>query len=257
MLLTSVAIPAQIVPLSADFIPDVAPLGHSINFRIYNNTNQTWTTGSCDWFTIYAEDPATGQPDTSEYIEHALVCFTPPVVTPPGGILEWDWDQQDHCPACGTSPPQRPIPFPTPVPPGRYWFHAHPPGQSQWFSYSIKATANEPSLEALTPIRIGQLGTYQVKAPGAAGALFGVLFSFVANHPIGVVPGLGLDICLQAPLYSLGGGTLDALGTGTVSFQIPMNVGLIDDGFHLQAIIGQTNPTALTTTNAAVFSIRP
>lgn len=187
-LTASAASAQQFAPLSADFIPDTASIGQPINFRIFNNSTQTWQTGACDWFTIYASDPATGLPDQSEAIDHTLICTLPPVTTPPGYILEWDWDQFDHCPNCGVTTPLPPYPQPTAVPAGTYWFHAHPNGLSEWFSFRIAADPNEPTIAPITPTRIGLNCTYTIKAPNAPGAVFGVLIAFSQNNPPRVHP---------------------------------------------------------------------
>lgn len=246
--------PAQISSVSGDFTPDIASPGTSVTFSITNNTSQSWVTGACDWFRIYAADPATGLPDLSEPIEHTMVCDLHLIATFPGGGLAWLWDQMDYCPGCGTTP-TAPFPTPTPVPPGLYWFHATPSGNDAWFSFTIQSSPSEPSLVSITPTATGQTANYVVSSAAHAGAPFATLMSFSANNPIGYVAALGITIPLAPPLFSFGAsGTLDGVGNGLVTFQVPAVPALSGEGVHLQSLILMPS-LALHATNVLTVTV--
>lgn len=255
---STVAATAQINPVSCEFSPNVAQIGGTVEIRMWNNTQGTvFQSGACDWFQIFYSG-ADGRPDLSRPVQRIAPCTLQIVFTPAGTQINANqpqvWNLRDGA---------------NPVPAGKYWVRSRvrdanggallPP---EWFCLTIQAGPGEPTMTQMPndPPQVGQSNSYSISVPSEPNQLYGVLFSFSSNNPIGAVPLLGFDLCVGSTVFDINGGfqALDASGNATFSFTVPNQAALAQEGFQLQAVVTTASGTPLfTNTNAVSNSIRP
>ncbi len=227
--------------ISVEVTPNPAPIGAPITVTVTDSSGVgIQLPSSCTWFDVRQGS------QSGPIVGPGGFCAQVIVPVGPNQSFSFGWDQTNS--STGLQ-----------VPPGRYWIRTNVFTSTfatinDWFCVDIQ-DPSEPSMTANGIVQVNNLTTFDVSSPAHPNELYGVLFSFDQNTPL-AVPGI-IDLCLSAPIFSVGSGTLDGTGfDNSFQFFVPNQSALAFSGFHLQTIIVDQSLNFIDT-NALSLTIQP
>lgn len=215
--------------------------GETVTVTITNNSNTYYELPNpCTWLAIFQGTP------NGTFIPQSTFCIQIPVPLPAGSSASITWDQIDGSTGA-------------PVPPGRYWLRVNAADPATFTRHDTWAcievqSANDPTLTVTGTTQIGTFDIIDVSAPLTPSIPYATFFSFSVRNPL-TIPGF-LDLCLEAPIFQLDVGALNAAGDAPpYPFGIPNDVSIIGTEYHLQTVL--VDGVQLVTTNAKAHTVRP